>query len=311
MKIFSIGTLFAIIAAFFWGTLSVFAKQLKLEGFTAADLSQLRIYGVAIVLMIFAFFRRDFINIFSKKDIFFILSAGFLGQALNTYFYFLSVQTIPAGIAVLLEYLAPVFIGIIALFLGWEKLSKKMFLSFAFILTGLFLSIGYNIGFIEIHTKGIVFGLLSAISLAGYALLSKPLLLIYSPLKILSFGIWAASIFWLCIKNPILILTKVAHSNLLLIIPSVFFIIFLSTLLPFWLYLSAIKYIGPTRATMIACLEPFFSSVMCAIFCDEILTFQQYIGGIIVLLGIILLESRNLTRNKEDIKLILKKENKI
>jgi drug/metabolite transporter (DMT)-like permease len=61
---------------------------------------------------------------------------------------------------------------------------------------------------------------------------------------------------------------------------------------------------------MIACLEPFFSSVLCAIFLNEILTPMQYMGGAIVLAGIIVIESRSLKprRTKIEVEVALEKD---
>ncbi|RDB36117.1 MAG: DMT family transporter [Spirobacillus cienkowskii] len=310
MKIISLGAFYTVIAAFLWGVLSVFAKQMKLEGFSAAELSQLRIYGVGFVL--FAFFlikdRKSFIV--SKSHIGLLFLAGIFGQALNVYFYFLSVQSIPAGIAVLIEYLAPVFIGIVSLIIGWEKFSKKMLISFFLISLGFVVSLGSDLASTSINQSGMMFAVLSAIFLAAYALISKPLLAYHSPLKILAFGMWSAGLFWVSLKNPLIVLEKIATYPDYTIIVAVVLVIFLCTLLPFWLYLSSIKLIGPTKATMIACLEPFFSSVLCAIFLNEILTPTQYLGGAIVLAGIIVIESRSLKpkRAKIEVEVALEKD---
>ena len=71
----------------------------------------------------------------------------------------------------------------------------------------------------------------------------------------------------------------------------VFWIVFMGTVLPFWLYFIAFKFIDSKKASVFGLLEPVLASLVALILLGETLVMIQIIGGIMVLIGVLFAET--------------------
>ena len=61
-------------------------------------------------------------------------------------------------------------------------------------------------------------------------------------------------------------------------------------LAPFSFYFAGLRYLEPTRAVIVSCLEPVFSIVIAAVVLGEILRPLQALGIVIVLVAIVVVQ---------------------
>jgi drug/metabolite transporter (DMT)-like permease len=69
------------------------------------------------------------------------------------------------------------------------------------------------------------------------------------------------------------------------------YIVIFGTIVPFLLMVSALHYIPPTRATIVAMAEPVMAGLMAWAWLGEELSPGQIVGGILVLAGIVLAQT--------------------
>ena len=69
------------------------------------------------------------------------------------------------------------------------------------------------------------------------------------------------------------------------------YIVIFGTIVPFILMVSALHYISPTRATIVAMTEPVMAGLAAWIWLGEELSAGQIVGGILVLAGIVLAQT--------------------
>jgi DME family drug/metabolite transporter len=63
-----------------------------------------------------------------------------------------------------------------------------------------------------------------------------------------------------------------------------------STLVPFSLYFAGLRYLEPTRAIVVSCLEPVFAIVIAALVLGESLRLLQVAGIVLVLSAILVVQ---------------------
>ena len=98
-----------------------------------------------------------------------MLGFGVTGVALVQYFYFVAIDRLPVGIALLIEFTAPVLVALFARFVYGEQVRRRMWLGIACSLGGLALVAEVWDG-LTLDTVGVLAAFAAAVSLATYFL---------------------------------------------------------------------------------------------------------------------------------------------
>ena len=80
------------------------------------------------------------------------------------------------------------------------------------------------------------------------------------------------------------------------ILEVVFLVVFVTvfgTLLAFSLYISGLEHLAATEVGIASSSEPIMSAVASYIFLGLVLTFTQYLGGVLIILAVILVSTRS------------------
>ncbi|MEO5964503.1 MAG: DMT family transporter, partial [Candidatus Limnocylindrales bacterium] len=106
------GYLLYLGAAMLFALNGTVAKTLLLGGLEATRLSQLRATAAFLILLAFiALTRRSALRL-RRDEIPLLLIYGILGIALTQYLYFAAIEVLPIGIALLIEFTAPLMIAV-------------------------------------------------------------------------------------------------------------------------------------------------------------------------------------------------------
>ncbi|MBM9462454.1 EamA family transporter [Aeromicrobium sp. YIM 150415] len=224
--------------------------------------------------------------------------------------YNVTINRLPLGIALLLEYLAPALVVLWVRFVRREPVHPRLYPAIAVSLVGLAL-VGQVWDGLTIETVGLLVGLLSAVCLASYFLIGEALTAAEggsSPLHVVvwSFGLAAVvSNLYEPAWNAIDVLGE--ESTLLgrldhLTAPAwvaMIYIVLLGTVTPFFLYLAAMQYIPSTRASVVAMLEPVVALVTGWLWYAEVLSLAQSIGVFVVLTGVVVAQTARLAAPEE------------
>ncbi|MFM9401690.1 DMT family transporter [Myroides odoratimimus] len=280
----------AIFAAMLWGVSGAFAQFLFREKeFNAEWLVTVRLLISGVLMLLFGIVRKnpDVVNIWKdKKDVIQLMLFSLLGMLTVQYTYFVTILHSNAATATVIQYTGPVFIAIY-LALRLRKCPKPIeFLAIGMAMLGTFLLVTHgDINTLNITPTALIWGIASAIALAVYTLMPVHLLNRYSPIAIIGWSMLIAGIA-MSIIHPPHKLEGIWDTDTYL---AVLFIIFLGTLIPFYIFLMAIKNIGPQRASLLACAEPLSATLIAVVYFGVNFELMDYIGSLCIITTIFLL----------------------
>jgi DME family drug/metabolite transporter len=226
---------------------------------------------------------------------FFLL--GILGVASSNYFYYLAIEKTTVATAIVLQYVAPVWVLL-------YMLARRLQRPTAIRISGVLLAvIGCAFAVGEIVTRhqfpwlvlsgvrfnplGVIAAELAAITFAFYNVYAQHLLQMYQRWTVLVYSLLGASVFWLLVNPP----WKIAAQHysggqwLFMLVFSI-----ASMLIPFSLYFAGLQHLDPTRAIVTACLEPVWAILLTAVILGERVSPMQVFGIAVVLTATILVQ---------------------
>jgi drug/metabolite transporter (DMT)-like permease len=269
-------------------------------GVEPAMLTTIRVTCTFLVLVAFAAcFRRTALRPPPRRMLLLLLVHGLVGVAALQWTYFVAIDRLPVGMALLLEYQAPVLVALWARFGQREQVRPRLWL-------GLVLAVGGLAAATEVWKGakfdgiGVLAGLAAAICFAGYFLIGEAGVGALDPLRVIIWSFGVATIA-LNIASPITSFDASLgqHVSLLgglsdLSVPlwlALAWVVVLGTLVPFFAALFALSFIRATTVTVIALLEPIGVSALGWAWFDESLGPIAIIGCLTVVAGILIAQS--------------------
>ncbi|MDO4912188.1 MAG: EamA family transporter [Lactobacillus sp.] len=288
---FTVGVILSAVASLSWGisgtTLQLISQDLKIPG---PWMLSFRTFAVGAILLIIAacLYGKRIFNVFkSKESIISIISYGVIGLALNLLTFYYAVQTGNATTATILQYLAPIFIMLGNVFYKKEKPVIKDAISFFVALIGVILvSTQGDFTHLSIPMVSLLLGIGSGITAAGYVVLPKKAGEDNSPIVVLGWGTLIAAVlfnvmhpFWVGV--PTITPTFVA---------TVSTVCLLGTIVPFSMLLVANRYAPSDVISIMDAIQPISTTILSMIFFKSEVTIVEWIGIIIVIIGIYILQ---------------------
>jgi drug/metabolite transporter (DMT)-like permease len=301
------GYLFIAAATFFWGfsaTLgrAVFTGRLMAggQGLRPIDpliLAQSRAtIALLILLPILRLKGSSSLRVRSSHLAQFFL-LGILGLAASNYFYYLAVQKTSVATAIVLQYVAPVWVLLYMLARRFQRPTVRRISGVVLAVLGCGLAVGElaaQSGFpwlvlsgIRFNTLGVVGAELAAISFAFYNVYGQHLLQIYDRWTVLVYSLLGAVVFWQLVNPPWKVIAQ-HYSGGQWLFMAVFAVT--SMLVPFSLYFTGLQHLDPTRAIVTACLEPVWAILLTALILRELVSPMQVVGMVVVLSATILVQ---------------------
>jgi drug/metabolite transporter (DMT)-like permease len=282
------GYVFVISAALLWGVSGSAAKFLFQSGMTPFQLVQVRLTLTAAGLLLWLALRHPSLLKIDRSDIGYFAVFGVVGMAGVQFTYLFAISKIQVAAAILLQYLAPVFIVLHSVVFAREKLSRVNLVALIGATTGCYLVVGaYNLNLLTMNLAGIVSGLMSAVCFAWYSIHGEYGMRRYNPWTVLFYAMAFAALTW-----------NIAHPPLEGFLHAwgaeqwfwMLYIGILGTMVPFGLYLEGISRIRSTRASITAMLEPITAGVLSYVFLNEIMEWPQLMGAVLVIAAVALLQ---------------------
>jgi len=241
-------------------------------------LSAFLLLGAFLVL-----FRRKEIAV-APRDLPFLAVFGVIGLAGVHFTYFQTISLTNVATAILLEYLAPVFVLIVSvLFLG-HRFTWSLPLGVALSIGGCAMVVGAIGGDgLVVSPAGIAWGLSSAVFFAFYSLMGSVAAVRFSPYTTLFWGLGFATLFWLTWLGPGRVVGLFADGRTT---AAVLFMAVVSTIVPFSAFLAALRLIPPTNATVTSTVEPLLAGIGAFALFGESLSTIQLLGGVLVVAAI-------------------------
>jgi drug/metabolite transporter (DMT)-like permease len=290
-------------AVVLWSLNAVIAKVvLDSAGLSSLRLAEVRATGAALILVAAVAILRPAALRTTKRELAFLAVFGILGLAFVQLFYFVGIQRLDIGIALVIQYLAPVFVALWARFYVHEPVRQRLWLAIALSLLGLSLVVELWGGGSSLDGLGVLACLVTALAYAAYVLMAEGALErgrdVYS---LLAWGFTFAALFWAVVQPWWSFPTEIAGESVSLLgrfedasAPVwllLAYIVVLGTVVPFIFLVSALHHVPATRVTIVAMLEPVLAAVVAWVWLGEELAAVQIAGGLIVLIGVILAQT--------------------
>jgi drug/metabolite transporter (DMT)-like permease len=295
----STGVLLAIGAAILFAINGSVSKVALQNGVSSLELVSMRSAGTALILLGITALRNPAALHVSRRELGFLALYGLTGIAMVQWLYFVAIQRMPVGIALLFEYTAPLMVALWVRFVQKEPVKSRLWLGLACALGGLALVAQFWKG-MTLDPIGLVSALGAGAALACYYLMGEHGQRQRDPISLMAFSFGFSAILWAIVSPwPGFPFGQLAHTvDLPGALPGgaplwvlILWIIVLGTVTPFLLVLFAVARLGPARVGLIGMLEPVSAGIIAWVLLGESLTKVQIVGTLIVLVGIVLAET--------------------
>jgi drug/metabolite transporter (DMT)-like permease len=280
------GYFYVAAAAVIWGSNGVIVNLVPYDAYTVAFF---RVVFASLTLLPVVLLTRKREVMSAARHWKIMLSLGCL-LALGWALLFHSMKLIAIANAVLLNYMAPIFVALLAPLVLKEKLEKSTLLALAISVAGIAvishqqnLQISDPDGF---NLLGIILGLLAGLAYAGFVIVSKKALSSFSSLVVAFYSYCVASICLLPFVIGIDFSPDLA-SWILLLVLGIFNTAFAVTL-----YLKGLGMIKAQKAVVFTYLEPASAVVFGFLFLAQPPTPLMLVGGFLILVAGYIVASR-------------------
>jgi drug/metabolite transporter (DMT)-like permease len=274
-------------------------------GVDPVTLTTIRVTGTFVVLLaVAAAFRRSALRPPPGRLLVLVVAHGLVGVAALQWTYFVAIDRLPVGMALLLEYQAPILVAVWARVVQKEAVRPRAWVGLVLAVAGLAATTGIWKGLV-LDPVGIAAGLGAAVCLAAYFLIGEHGVGALDPLRVILWSFLVASVA-LNVVSPVtafdtsvlglevsLLGALSEHAAPVWLLLA--WIVVLGTVVPFGAELLALRHLSATTVTMIAMLEPVGVSALGWVWFAERLDTVAVIGGATVIAGIVLAQTARRT----------------
>lgn len=274
------GVIFACLSGALYGTLAIFGINLMRQGLSIGEFSFWRFFVASVLTFVILKVRKEKLTINKPALMVFLISGLFYSAA--TGLYFVSMEFIGSGLAMVLFFLFPIPVIFCELIFDKLKPSIPMVIAFFAVLLGLLFLADFTLNFSRI--EGILIGLICAICFGIYFYVSQK--------YIKNMSLWAGT-FWICLGNLVGfsvvagLQTEFVNPLSWSIILNVVLLAVITTVLPIYFVYKAMRYISAAMASILSVFEPIVTIILGWLCLNEHLSPCQITGIAIILVSVV------------------------
>lgn len=300
-----------ILAGCLWGMMGLFVRNLASDGLTSLEIVVLRSIGsTLIMLLILLIMDRSLFKI-RFKDLWCFVGTGIVSLTFFNLCYFTTIQMTSMAVAAILMYTSPIFVVLLSAILFGERITGRKILALMLAFIGCAFVTGIVGNKMVMPLKGILIGIGSGIGYALYSIFGRYALEKGYRSETITFYTFLMATVGICVVSPFLcpiqdIVTKIVNGNtgkdILLVLGQSLLV----TVMPYLLYTKGLKGLENGTAGIIASVEPVVAAILGMIVYGERLSISGYVGALMVLSAIVILnlkdnsnrKNSNINRNK-------------
>jgi drug/metabolite transporter (DMT)-like permease len=276
-------------------------KSILLSGVSAVTLSETRAMGAFVILFIIVAISRPQALRVRRGEWKLLLAYGVIGVSMTQFLYFVAIERMPIGIALIIEFTAPIWVVLWVRFGRRQSVKGTVWVGLLLAIIGLALVAQVWRGF-TLDGLGVAAAFGAAFALALFFILGEQARRGTPPRDAISLTMWGmggAALFWLVVP-PWSLSAWGAYAGLSEPLagrgPQVplwaltAWMVVMGTVVPFALAMKALGYVTAAQASTIGMTEPLIASIIAWIVLSEVLTPVQILGGAVVLVGVYLAE---------------------
>jgi drug/metabolite transporter (DMT)-like permease len=296
-----LGYAMALAAASLWAINGVISKVIiESGGVPAQRLTEVRTTGAFLLLFIALALARPASLRVRREELPILLTFGVLGLAFVQWFYFEAISRLDIGVALLIQYVAPVLVALWARFVYHEPVRRRIWAALALSILGIALLVQLWEG-LTLDGLGVAAALGSAITFAVYVLSAERAVVRRDPVSLVCYGFLLASVFWAVVQplqsfpfgrvdESVSLLGRLEGLSLPVWLLMTWMVV-LGTIIPFALLAASLRHIPASRAAITAMFEPVAATVFAYAWLGESLTAAQLVGALVVLGAIVLAQT--------------------
>jgi drug/metabolite transporter (DMT)-like permease len=295
------GYLLYLVAALLFAFNGTVAKTLLLGGIEPSVLSQVRATAAFLLLLVFVALTRPASLRIRRDEILLLAVYGVFGIALTQFLYFASIERLPIGITLLIEFTAPLVIAI-WFRVAWHHPTKPVV--WVALITALFgLAVVAQVWEgMTLDPLGVAFAIGAMLALVVYYLSAdlavrrpEP----RDPVSLTMWGMGAAALFWAIVQPPWTIPFDQFAGSLHLFgdagpqVPATAlaaWMVVLGTVFPFSIVVISMQHLRASQASVVGMTEPIFATAIAWLVLGEALNPIQIVGAAIVLGSVLVAE---------------------
>ncbi|KQY56040.1 hypothetical protein ASD11_16330 [Aeromicrobium sp. Root495] len=269
------------------------------SGTDTATFTTLRITAGLLVLVVVALVvDRSALRVPRGRRLVLVLALGVVGIAGLQWTYNIAINRLPLGIALLLEYLGPVLVVLWVRFGRHQAVHSRVWPALGLTLVGLAVVSQVWDG-LAFDGFGVVMALAAAVCFAAYFLLGEDDAVSDEPLRYILWSFAVAAVV-MNVVRPVWtadalgadasLLGRFSEYSVPAWIPMLWIVV-LGTVVPFFLFLLAMRGLPATVVSVVAMFEPVMAATVGWAWFEEALSPLQLAGMAAVLLGIVLAQT--------------------
>jgi drug/metabolite transporter (DMT)-like permease len=291
-----VGYVMAVAGAVLFSINGSVAKVTLGSSLSALDLVLLRCAGATLCFFVLVLVVEPRRLRVSRDEWPLLLLYGVVGIALVQWLYFVAIARLPVGIALLIEFTAPVVVALWATFVQHKDLGRVVWLALGLTLVGLAMVAQVWDG-LTLDALGLVAAFGAMLSLATYYVAGERAVVGRDTLSVALWSFVVATVFWslahpwwtvpwASLGEPVTLPGSAASvvSTWWLVL----WVVVLGTVAPFLLVIGALRHVPATRAGIVGTLEPVLAGLWAWLWLGETLAPAQLVGAAVVLVAVAL-----------------------
>ncbi|MBF4484024.1 MULTISPECIES: EamA family transporter [unclassified Flavobacterium] len=282
------GVFLVAIGATTYGMLATFVKMAYSEGYTTAEVTTSQfILGIIGILLINAFQKakhKDKVVKATKKNIFSLMLAG-TSLGMTSLFYYLAVKYIPVSIGIVLL-MQTVWMGVLLeMFLEKKLPSKQKVIAVIIVLIGTVLATNIIHNDVDLDWRGLAWGVLAAASFTTTMFTANSVATEISSAQRSLYMLLGGAV----IVFSFAIATQVTPFNFEIFMKWGIILALFGTIIPPMLMTAGFPLTGIGLGSIVSALELPVSVMMAYVLLDEQVILSQWIGIVLIILAIIIM----------------------
>lgn len=274
-------------AATLWGISGVIAKGLFNRAIEPWTVIEIRLTGAFVLLLAVLVLRGHPVRV-RRED---LPPLALLGAvtACTQFLYYFTISVTDVSTAIFLQYTAPVFVTLYGRAVEGERLGAPKLAAIGLALAGSFLLVTGGSG-IRVSPLGLTTGVLSAVAFGIYSILGRGRARRVGSTTSLLYALGSGALLWSLLVPPWQAYR--GHDAAAWTLFAV--IVVFATVLPFWLFLTGLRTISSSEASLTATFEPVVGSAAAFLIIGERLGAVQIVGALLIAGAVVLIQGADL-----------------
>ncbi len=290
------GEIYLFLGAFLFAFNGIISKIVLIDdSLSAWRLTQIRTGGAFVLLFLVFFTLRRHELKPTRDELPWLIAFGAVGVVFVQAFYFIAIERMYVGIALLIEFTAPIWILLFLRFVLKKNVPKSLWYAILLSFSGLLMITQIWSG-LSLDRIGLIAAFIDAFALAGYFLIGDRLGKTKSSAAITTWGFGVATAVLFFILPVWSYPTEVFSKDMELLgrfseysLPGwvlILWIVVMGTIAPYLFVVSGLKLLSAANASVFGMIEPVLAGIFAWWWLSESLNGIQLVGCVVVIVGI-------------------------